>query len=204
MWGQPPSAVRRAQPGCRSRSRHSPGILPPTDENPCHLPPEVPRLGLGCSRSHHGSLHVASRREGKLTMKAADSAHGSGRNTAAVLILIVCCLLSSARLVVKSPGLGRLMPDDIAARSDQRFAALKAAIPGRGIFGYVGPPGDSGLPEYYLAQYALAPRVVERSTNHALVVGNFPASSQMIAPQGLQLVKDFGNGVLLFSNKDAR
>jgi hypothetical protein len=134
----------------------------------------------------------------------AGSAHGACRNTAAVLILTLCCLLSSARLVVKSPGLGHLTPDDIAARSDQRFAALKTALPGREVIGYVGLPGDSGLPEYYLAQYALAPRVVERSTNHALVVGNFPASSQVISPAGLQLVKDFGNGVLLFSNKDAR
>jgi hypothetical protein len=113
-------------------------------------------------------------------------------------------MLSSARLVVKSPRLGHLTPDDIAARSDQRFAALKAALPGSGVLGYVGPPGDSGLPDYYLAQYALAPRVVERSTNHALVVGNFPASSQVIWPEGLHLVRDFGNGVLLFSNKDAR
>ena len=79
-----------------------------------------------------------------------------------------------------------------------------AALPERGVIGYVGPPGDFGLPDYYLAQYALAPRVVERSTNHPLVVGNFPASSQVISPEGLQLVRDFGNGVLLFSNKDAR
>jgi hypothetical protein len=135
---------------------------------------------------------------------AAGSAHGSGRNTAAVLILALCCLLSSARLVMKSPGPGHLAPDDIGARSDQRFAALMAALPERGVIGYVGPPGDFGLPDYYLAQYALAPRVVERSTNHPLVVGNFPASSQVISPEGLQLVRDFGNGVLLFSNKDAR
>ncbi len=34
--------------------------------------------------------------------------------------------------------------------------------------------GAAALGDYYLAQYALAPLVVDHSTNHALVVGNFP------------------------------
>ena len=140
---------------------------------------------------------------------ATASGRSSKRNAASLVIVVLCCLLSSARLLVKSPGLTHLPPDDIAVRSDQRFAALKAALadPGvieRGVIGYIGEPGDSGLPDYYLAQYALAPRVVERSTNHAVVVANFPASPPAIPPAGLQLVRDFGNGVLLFSNKDAR
>jgi hypothetical protein len=141
-------------------------------------------------------------------MNSSAADRNSKRNAAAILILVLCCLLSSGRLLMKSPGLTHLTPDDISGRSDQRFAALKAALadPGaidRGVIGYIGEPGDSGLPDYYLAQYALAPRVVERTTNHALAVANFPASPRAIPP-GLQLVRDFGNGVLLFSNKDAR
>ncbi|HEY1676863.1 MAG TPA: hypothetical protein VGG04_04095 [Candidatus Sulfotelmatobacter sp.] len=134
---------------------------------------------------------------------SAASDRNSGRNTAAISLVIVCCLLSVARLATTAPNPAHLSADTVAQRSDQRFAALKSALPDRGIIGYIGEPGDAGLPDYYLTQYALAPRVIERSTNHALVIGNFPARPAAI-PAGLQLVSDFGDGVLLFYNKEAR
>ena len=37
-----------------------------------------------------------------------------------------------------------------------------------------------------------------------LVVGNFTSSPPVPAPDRLQLVKDFGSGVLLFATKDAK
>src|SRR5579864_316345 len=128
----------------------------------------------------------------------------SPRMTVATTIFILCCLLSTARVIIDAPGPTRLHPDDIAQRSDQRFSSLKAALPQQGIVGYI---GDSGAPaDYYLAQYALAPLVVDHSPYHPLVVGNFSAP---LPPQGLpyahlQLLKDFGNGVLLFANRDAK
>lgn len=133
----------------------------------------------------------------------ADAGRVSKRNDAAILIVVFCCLLSSARMAVKSPSLARLTPDDIAQRSDQRFAALKSSLPERGVLGYIGEPGDAGLADYYLTQYALAPLVLDRSTNHSLVIGNFSAQNPA-SPPGLHVVRDFGDGVLLFSNKEAR
>ncbi len=129
----------------------------------------------------------------------------STRITIASVTFVLCCLLSSARLVVDAPGPAavRNSRDDISKRSDQRFAALHSALPKRGVVGYVGEPGTPGLADYYLAQYALAPLVVDHSPNHPLVVGNFPAGTPAPAsPQDLQLVKDFGDGVLLFAGKD--
>jgi hypothetical protein len=79
---------------------------------------------------------------------------------------------------------------------------MKAALPTRGVVGYVGESGDP-VADYYLAQYALAPLVIDRSPNHPLVVGNFPGSSPG-TPDHLQLQADFGNGVLLFANQDAK
>jgi hypothetical protein len=68
--------------------------------------------------------------------------------------------------------------------------------------GYVGEPGTSSLPGYYLAQYALAPLVLDHSTNHALVIGNFPTAPPTGSPSAdLHLVKDFGDGVLLFATQ---
>lgn len=70
--------------------------------------------------------------------------------------------------------------------------------------GYVDAPGTTDAANYYLAQYALAPLVIDNSRQHALVVGNFPASLPRDLPVNLQLIEDFGNGVLLFANKDVR
>lgn len=131
------------------------------------------------------------------------------RMSVVFLVFILCCLLSTARIVWDAPRLNR-PPDSaqrVARRSDQRFAALKASLPERGVIGYVGDPGAAALGDYYLTQYALAPLMIDHSTNHALVVGNFPSSpagSPAASPSdNLRLVQDFGDGVLLLVNKGA-
>jgi hypothetical protein len=124
------------------------------------------------------------------------------RLTIATLLFVLGCLLSTLRVVRDAPRPGYPSTDDVSKRSDHRFAALKAALPPSGVVGYVGDSRDP-VADYYLAQYALAPLVIDRSPNHALVIGNFPASLHA-SVEHLQLVTDFGNGVLLFANKDAR
>jgi hypothetical protein len=88
-------------------------------------------------------------------------------------------------------------------RSGRRFAALREALPQRGVIGYIGQSQDS-VGYYYLAQYALAPLVLDFSQNHPLVVGNFPTAPPQNLPVNLKLLRDFGNGVLLLANEDAR
>jgi hypothetical protein len=124
------------------------------------------------------------------------------RLTIATLLFVLGCLLSTVRVLRDAPRPGYPSTDDIAKRSDQRFAALKAALPPRGVVGYIGDSSDP-VADYYLAQYALAPLVIDRSPNHPLVIANF-LSARPSASDHLQLVTDFGNGVLLFGNKDAR
>ena len=128
----------------------------------------------------------------------------SAKATGAILLLAVCCLLSTGRILLRAPGPRRISSDDISKRSDQRFAALKARLPAGGVIGYLGETGDFATPDYYLTQYALAPLVVDLSPNHSLVVGNFPSSPPFRIPQNLRLVEDFGQGVMLFAAKDAR
>jgi len=120
--------------------------------------------------------------------------------TVAVLIFVTGCLFSSARLVLEAPR-GPVV-DIVARRSDLRFAELKTMLPQRGVVGYIGAPADS-IGYYYLAQYALAPLVVDHSLNHPLIIGNFPSSPPVI-PQNLRILRDFGNGVLLLANRDDR
>jgi hypothetical protein len=124
------------------------------------------------------------------------------RTRLVLLVFVFCCLLSSARLVTEAPIPGRSAPDDIAQRSDLRFAQLKAALPQRGVIGYVGDTGESDVAPYYLAQYALAPLVLDRSPNHPFVVGNFHSSPPASSPEKLRLIANFGNGVLLFAGQD--
>ena len=129
------------------------------------------------------------------------------RVTIAFVAFVFCCLLSSAKLVTDVPRLANMNAnsEEVANRSDRRFADLKTVLPKRGIVGYVGEPGTRALADYYLTQYALAPLVVERSPRHALVVGNFPGGALSQASlAGLRLVKDLGHGVFLFANEDAK
>jgi len=121
---------------------------------------------------------------------------------ACLWILVVACLLSSGRMLVHS-----LRSSEDAAenqrRSGQRFAELREVLPKRGVIGYMGQSQDS-VGHYYLAQYALAPLVLDFSLNHPMVVGNFPTTPPQSLPANLKLLRDFGNGVLLLANEDAR
>jgi hypothetical protein len=129
----------------------------------------------------------------------------SRRKIIACLVFVSCCLLSSARMLRDAARPSHIQPSANERRTEQRFSALKAALPERGVIGYVGEPGADAMGDYYWAQYALAPLVVEHSPNHRLVVGNFVSTSAARpAFENLHLARDFGNGVLLFSNEDAR
>ena len=139
--------------------------------------------------------------------RAPDGSRHQGRITITVALTLVLCLMSSLRAVVEAPRPSQLraMSRAIAERSDLRFAGLRRALPERGVVGYVGEADDSGEADYYLAQYALVPLVVERSPDHPLVIGNFPASRLASSPatlKGFVLVRDFGNGVLLLAKED--
>lgn len=124
----------------------------------------------------------------------------ASRLTIAAWIFSVCCLMSSACLLVRT-GIHPIDPNNVAQRSDMRFAALKAVLPERGVVGYIGRPG-APISDYYLAQYALAPLIVDRSTNHSLVVGNFPGVLSNPSVGHLHVVRDLGNGVLLLAGED--
>jgi len=127
------------------------------------------------------------------------------RNLKVVLVVFICCcLLSTIRIVRNTAKLRHAAPDNIANRSDKRFAVVKSALPGSGIIGYVGENGESSLPDYYLAQYALAPLVVDRSIQHKFVIGNFPSGEVPASLPGLQKIQDFGNGVVLLTSEDSR
>jgi len=128
----------------------------------------------------------------------------STRATFGILLFVFCSLLSTARILVDSPNPAHIVADDVSRRSDERFMVLKTRLPEYGVVGYIGDSGPSATPDYYLAQYALAPLVLDRSLDHQLVIGNYPSSMPPEIPPPLRLVQDFGNGALLFAARDAQ
>jgi len=104
---------------------------------------------------------------------------------------------------------------DQAGYNDRRFQALREALPGRGVIGYLddGRAGGSFTSEeaffnYFYAQYSLAPVIVVRSTVPQLVVGNFieaaadtSGSSSESIPAGFHMLSDFGDGVVLLESE---
>jgi hypothetical protein len=90
---------------------------------------------------------------------------------------------------------------------ENRFTELRRILPSRGVVGYATElPSDKILSdagasaEYYITQYSLAPIILDNTKDHSLVVGNFHGPS--ITEPGLALVRDFGNGVMLFGRKE--
>jgi hypothetical protein len=91
-----------------------------------------------------------------------------------------------------------------------RFRDLISALPATGIIGYVSDVPTSqtlGAVLYSGAQYTLAPRLV---TSQRLqpgpewVIGNFSKPLDVIQfgkDRGLTMVRDFGNGAVLYRNQ---
>jgi hypothetical protein len=97
---------------------------------------------------------------------------------------------------------------DQISRYEARFDELKTLLPSTGSVGYVTsehlPSGEAKL-HYGLTTYTLSPLHIERTASHTFIIGNFPNIEAGDIPlfENLILVKNFGNGVMLFTRKDA-
>jgi hypothetical protein len=93
--------------------------------------------------------------------------------------------------------------DEISAYQ-HRLEVLRPALPARGVVGYLGDPdpNEEGALEhfrrYLLAQYSLAPLLVVENLEPEFVVGNFYPGTTPAAPPGFRLVRNFGDGLVLF------
>ena len=94
-------------------------------------------------------------------------------------------------------------PYRIAAQT-ARLEGVRAALPENAVLGYLTdlePGSIAASTAFNAAQYALAPRILERGATQAQVLGNFSRPADFAAlgrQQGLRLERDFQNGVVLF------
>ena len=126
-----------------------------------------------------------------------------------MLFIIVFALLSSGIAVRRAlhPPPWTTAQDEIS-RYEARFRLLKTVLPPRGVVGYLPEllPASVDLgwgKDFFLTRYALAPLIVVSSTAPPLVIGNFRSAGpdRSIPDPTLVLVRDFGDGVLLFRHE---
>ena len=93
---------------------------------------------------------------------------------------------------------------DRAANTDRRFQGLRQELSRRERVGYITDRSDTKVDpaeQYFLAQLALAPTVVEFDSSPELIVGNFFSTPHPQIPSEFVLVRDFGNGVMLLRKR---
>lgn len=146
--------------------------------------------------------------------RAPDDGDGSWAvlRTRIALALVLLYALASGAACLKLAASARSRPatDEISAY-EARFQELRTALPARGVVGYLGHPDPGGrspgerdaasllhFKRYLLAQYALAPLVLIESTEPEFVVGNFDPGTTTTAPAGFRIVRDLGQGLVLF------
>jgi hypothetical protein len=134
-----------------------------------------------------------------------------------LVVLVMLCLLSSLppsymKNLSFFPSLDKAFSANPMSAYESRFSGAKLLSTNESILGYIDQYShnisyrDASRTEpYYLAQYAFAPISLEHNViSHRYVLGNFAAGFdyQEIATQRkLQVVRDFGNGVVLFQNR---
>jgi hypothetical protein len=129
----------------------------------------------------------------------------------ALLALMLYAAASTARWVLNAANWPSRSGQDEISTYERRFDELRRALPARGVVGYLGAPEPTGpspaeadaaallhFRRYLLAQYSLAPLLLVEDSEAELVVGNFHAGAVPPAPAGFRLVRDFGDGVVLF------
>ena len=126
------------------------------------------------------------------------------RTKTGIYALLGLALLSNLALLIETAR-GFTPPSrqsfDIVAYID-RFAPLRNDLPKDATIGYLTdaePNAVSTDAEFGLAQYALIPVMLARNTGQKLVMANVhrPQPPSFYQSRGLELVRDYGNGVML-------
>ena len=114
------------------------------------------------------------------------------------LILVCAGLISCIRYTFE---VSRHDASGDLERYENHLRLVKASLPNNATVGYVSDM--KGEAEFYLAEYALTPVILVRTAHRPFVIGNFTnmdAAHQTAEASNLKLMKDFGQGLMLFRN----
>lgn len=130
------------------------------------------------------------------------------RARAAVVLLMSAALVGAAFGAGRA--VGRWTPDERTTREHQerlaQFAPVRAHLPVGEVVGFLSdaPPdyrGGPGVPNFMLAQSAVAPVVLDDTPAHRLVLATFlfrDTDPATYTTEELRIVMEFGNGIVLF------
>ena len=148
------------------------------------------------------SLTAAAVRDGSWTRT---------RTRIALALVLLYAGASTVRWVQHAAHWPAQASQDAISANERRFAAMRPLLPAQGLVGYLSDPKPTGATpfdsnaaalhhfrRYLLAQYALAPALLVEGTEPEFVVGNFDSGTAPIAPAGLRVVREFGDGLMLF------
>jgi hypothetical protein len=108
----------------------------------------------------------------------------------------------------KTPG------DDEVVLSERKLESLRQLLPPLVVAGYMADDevkkgslfSLDSCRRFYMTQYALAPHIVVHDTKARFVIGNFSSSEnahEAVRLYKLQVIKDFGDGLILMSSPGA-
>ena len=97
---------------------------------------------------------------------------------------------------------------DPITKYEKRFSEIKAYLPNHAVVGYISDydeKSDKYGQAYNMTQYVLAPVILVRGIKRKFIIGNFQAAQPNIkayARKDVALVRDFGNGAVLFKRRE--
>lgn len=139
---------------------------------------------------------------------------------AALVLLALISLLvlysSYQGYITAAASVGNTAIDDMVTAWDKRLRKARNILPEYGTIGYV---ADWDIPgykygssdqevEFLLAQYTLAPLVLERGTDHNLILGNFsdngdPQKLENVQKQlGLKIIQAYSNEIFVMQRQE--
>jgi len=128
-----------------------------------------------------------------------------------LLLMLAFTLVSNVQLLrIATSGYATVAETDEITRYEAHFQELKKVLPPHGVVGYIADPNPESVihdtpyfKRYVLTQYSLSPVIVVDNIEPELIIGNFhPATnSKRVSIPGLTLIKDFGDGVMLFRRR---
>jgi hypothetical protein len=203
--------IRKSFPRSSDRCAcaHSAQAVTPEQVTYAERRPQSNRGALAMRRGSGMHAHIAAPPvdESPATMMARSAL----RARAGIAVLTVFALFATVESFRQArPVLFGRVPVSPTAASEQRFAGLKAALPPRGLVGYLSPVppdkvfrGTANVAQFYLTQYALVPLLVVNDPHQAYVVGNFfhGSAAQASRYPDLETARDFGHGVMLFRRR---